>query len=171
MGRPQCKEDENIIRAIRSSDWDEKHNRWSSNLFRGPKTSVSRLKILSMEDVFTIFCKDLHKPPVHKVIKGGEINVGQLKRIGLEYEQNGKPKSTIISVEEDPLFNHPVLMDNPAHAEIVNKLTRTLAFNIINALTFHKPPPCNKLNIGGSVVAIAVIITILVAAVTYLGGM
>lgn len=142
MNRPECPREENIVRAIRSSDWDAEHNRWSSNLFRGPNTSVSRLTILDLDKLFKIFCKDLHKPPVHRVIKCSEINVGVLQDLGKQFCVGKKSQPVTITVEEVPIKNDPVLTDNPAHAEIPQKLPRTLAFEIIKSLKEHEAPEC-----------------------------
>ena len=141
MCRPKCSHDENVVRAIRSSDWDAKANRWSSNLFTGPNTSVSRLKILPLRKLFGIFFKELHNPPVHKVIKAGEINVGKLHQLGQDFLVNKKPRKTTIIVEQDPVVGIPGQVDNPAHAEIPHpKLPRSLALEIIANLKMHEAP-------------------------------
>lgn len=140
MSRKICPDNEDIVRAIRSSDWDEKHNRWSSNLFKGPNTSVSRLTILPLNSIFKIFFFELHKPPVHKVIKAGEIRIEKLKKLGNNFVVNGKPQITTITVEADPIIGQSGIPDNPAHAEIPQKLPRSLALEIIKQLQFHNPP-------------------------------
>ncbi len=146
MEKKECSRGEDIVRAIRSSHWDESKQRWSSDLFRGPHTSVSRLRILSLSKIFDIFLEDLHRPPVHRVVKAGQIKVGNLIDLGLDFQNNGKPAPRKISVEEAPIEGHPEYTDNPAHAEIPQKLPRTLAFQIINRLELHNaPPPYRKL--------------------------
>ena len=90
MEKKECSRGEDIVRAIRSSHWDESKQRWSSDLFRGPHTSVSRLRILPLSEIFDIFMKDLHRPPVHRVVKAGQINVGDLINLGLNFQNNGK---------------------------------------------------------------------------------
>ena len=140
--RQTCSNEENIIRCIRSSDWDQKRKRWSSNLFCGPETSVSRTKILPIKRLEKIFCSDLHKPPNHKVLKTGEIKVGELKKLGEKFEVNGKLDKRIITVVEDPICNNDTLNDNPAHALVMEKLPRSLSFNIIANLNIRNSPPC-----------------------------
>lgn len=127
----ECLPDENIVRAILSSHWDPKHERFSSDLFRGPGISVSRLVILCLEKLFAIFHNELDKPnlsPPNIVEWAGEINVGLLQKVGLEH----KPNPTNITVIPKP--TEP----NPAHAEIPQKLSKGLAKSIIKALKIHR---------------------------------
>lgn len=131
MPRPQCSPEENILRAIHTAHWDERRNRWSSSLFKGPGTSVSRLAILSMTELFAIFHRDLDSPPKNRrVVGGGEINIGLLQEVGWGFQD----KPTGLTVEEDPLET------NPAHAEIPQDISKGLAFAIIRALTLHNDP-------------------------------
>lgn len=139
MPPEHCSNDEDIVRAIRSSDWDKKHGRYSSNLFRGPATSVSRLKILELRKIFRIFYKELHKPPKHKVLSAGKIRVCTLKNLGNSFTDNGKPDQRDITVVGKPTTT------NPSHAEILEKLPRGLALKIIEELQIHKPPSILKL--------------------------
>ncbi|MHB9074735.1 MAG: hypothetical protein ACYC6G_14560 [Desulfobaccales bacterium] len=127
----ECLNEENIVRAILSSHWDQKHERFSSDLFRGPGISVSRLVILSLEKLFEIFHKELDRlnlSPQNIVEWAGEINVGLLKDIGLNHKKN-PTEITVISMPTD---------SNPAHAEIPQKLSKGLAKSIIKALKIHK---------------------------------
>lgn len=169
MSRPECDPSENILRSIRSSDWDKNNERYSSNLFTGPNTSVGRLGILPKEELFTIFCGELHKPPVHRVLKGGELQVGRLIDLGKSFISNKKPDPRKITVEEDPVKDDPVLLDNPAHAEIVQKLPRGLAFDIIEELKMHKAPYCSFLDLMDSgIVPYFVILFIVLMVATFL---
>ncbi len=129
-----CDGDERVVRAIRSSDWDCKKQRWSSNLFTGPDTSVSRLKILELKKLFIIFFRQLHKPPAHEVLAAGEIEVNHLQKLGNEFRPNGKPDPRVITVIEKKL------KDNPAHAEIRERLPRSLSHKIIEELEMHSAP-------------------------------
>jgi hypothetical protein len=130
MIRPIVDQKENIIRAIRTADWDNRKNRFSSDLFRGPNTSVSRLSILCLSQLFEIFHRDLDRilsDPPNIVRWAGEINVEELQHIGLTYQN-----SIHIIVEKDPIPN------NIAHAEIIQKLSRGLSIKIINSLVIHE---------------------------------
>jgi len=73
-----------------------------------------------------IFRRDLTSPP-EKLLKGiGEINIGELQSIGAAADP---PVS--ITVEEAPL------PDNPAHAEIPQKLSKGISKRIVERLTWH----------------------------------
>ncbi len=126
MNRPKCSREENIVRAICDSHFDKRNNRISSYVFVGPNTSVSRLMILSLDELFKIFHRDLDKPPKSKVIASSEINVGKLQDIG---KNHNEPQA--ITVEIDPL------PENKAHAVIPQKLSRSLALKIISELKIH----------------------------------
>ena len=130
MIRPLVNSKENIVRAIRAADWDKKKNRFSSDLFKGPYTSVSRLSILSLKELFEIFHRDLDRKfsdPPNIVCWAGEINVGNMQYIGSTHQ-----KPTQITVEQDPSPN------NIAHAEIIQRLSRGLSIKIINSLIIHE---------------------------------
>jgi hypothetical protein len=135
MPRPLCPPEENILRAIHTAFWDTSKNRWTSELFKGEKVSVSRLAILSMEALFAIFHAELDSPPRNRyVVGGGEINIGSLQQIALNYEHPIK-----LTVEEDPIEADPArrIEANPAHAEIPQNITKGLARKIIAALIIH----------------------------------
>lgn len=122
MSRPLCEDHENILRAINEANWDAGKNRGNSSLFKGPNTSVSRLAVTSKAEIMDIFRAELRCP----VVCAGEINVGNLKQIGLLHE-------SVITVEQDP-----IIPTNPAHAEIPQRITaRKLAYAILDSLELH----------------------------------
>lgn len=129
MARPKCHPSENIVRAITTADWDEVEQRAQSSLFRGSHTSVSRLAVLGLRELFAIFRRDLEKYP-RLVLKAGEINVGVLQEIGRQHVH-----PTELTVEQDPLE------DNPAHAEIPQQISKGLATRINKSLQLRDPPP------------------------------
>jgi hypothetical protein len=124
----ECADSEQIIRAITTAHYDEVEQRVNSGLFLGPGTSVSRLAVLSLAEIFDIFKRDLGQPP-QRVFYAGEINVGVLQQMGREHNQ-----PTVITVEKKPEPN------NPAHAEIPQKIPRGLSKKIIKALKRHPAP-------------------------------
>jgi len=117
MSRPECSRDEDILRAVCEAHWDGK--RFDTGLFANKGVSVSRLAIASFQEICTIFRKTIKAP----VVTTAEINVGHLQDIG---NSNVPPK--ILTVEEDPFD------DNPAHAEIPQRISPGLAKRIINVL-------------------------------------
>ena len=136
MIRSQISPEENIVRAIHHTWWDIKDGRKSSSIFKGEHISVSRLAILNLRELFPIFHRQLDTSPSGTIIGAGEINVGQLQKIGREFLE----KPTEITVEEDPTKEDAEkgLIENPAHAEIPQKISRGLAKRIIKELVFHK---------------------------------
>lgn len=129
MARRECDSSENIVRAITTANWDEKEGRAQSSLFIGPNTSVSRLAVLDLADLFEIFRRELGQHP-RRVLMAGEINIGTMQEIGRAYE----PKPTEITVEEAPEPN------NPAHAEIPQTLSRGLSKRLRDSLKMHPAP-------------------------------
>ncbi len=136
MVRLQIPPEENIVRAIHFAWWDIEADRKSSSIFKGENISVSRLAILSLIELFPIFHRQLDTSPNGKIVGAGEINVGNLQNIGREFVEN----PTEITVEEDPTKENPEkrVVENPAHAEIPQKISRGLANKIIKELIFHK---------------------------------
>lgn len=132
MPRPEISSEENIVRAIHQAWWDETENRKESSIFKGQNISVSRLVILDLTIIFEILHKQLDSSPNGVVIGVGEINIGNLQEIGKEFINPLE-----ISVEEYPLE------ENPAHAEIPQKISRGLAKKIIDKLLFHNDKNTN----------------------------
>ncbi|MDO8140392.1 MAG: hypothetical protein Q6358_02740 [Candidatus Brocadiales bacterium] len=129
MNRAECPREEDIVRALCDSHFDKTHNRFSSYVFVGPNTSVSRLLILPLNELFKIFHRDLDKPQKSKVIASGEINVGKLQDIG---KNHNEPQAITVKIDPFP--------ENKAHAIIPQKLSRSLAKKIIRELRFHASP-------------------------------
>lgn len=131
MPRPECPPEENVLRAIHSAHWDERNERYSSSLFKGSGTSVSRLSVRGMAELFAIFHRELDSVPKHRFVRsGGEINVGRLQQVGRGYQN----RPTDLTVEQAPTET------NPAHAEIPQNISKGLAFEIIRELTIHTDP-------------------------------
>ena len=120
----QCSPDETLLRAIIQADWDSKRDRWSSDLFKGERTSVSRLNVRSFAVTVAIFQRDFNQRRGGPVIAVGEISVEKLQAVAISFSDN----PTILTVVAKPLDA------NPGHAEIPQKISRGLAFRIIKAL-------------------------------------
>lgn len=121
-----CTPAEDIIRAIQSAHFDPKNRRVSPNLFEGTNNSVSRLKILPLEEILAIFRQTLHNPPRVSLMGAGEISVEALQKVGAAYKD-----AIRITVKICPTKR------NPAHAEIPQKISRGLAKQIIRVLKFY----------------------------------
>lgn len=119
--------DEDVVRAILTDKWDGQ--RTSPSLFKGQDVSVSRLALIPLADHWDMFRMRLENPPERRLERIGEINVGQLQRIGRNYKNPIE-----LTVEPKPEDW------NRAHAEIPQKITRGLANKIIEALKLHAPP-------------------------------
>jgi hypothetical protein len=124
--RSECPATENVVRAVTTATWDVTNQRAHYGCFRGPNASVSRLAILGLQDLFAIFRRDLTEPPNKLLIGAGEINVGMIQTIGATAEDPIR-----ITVEIDPL------PDNPAHAEIPQRLPKGISKRIVEAWTWH----------------------------------
>src|SRR6266487_2552982 len=98
-----CPPEENVLRAIHTAHWDPAKDRFSSELFKGSYTSVSRLALLGLDELFGIFHRALDSPQGRRVVAAGEINVGRLQQIGREFRSN----PTNLTVEEDPTDTDP----------------------------------------------------------------
>ena len=138
MPRPEVSSEENIVRAIHNAWWDIENDVKHSSIFKDSRgnISVSRLSILSLDKLFEIFHQQLDSSPNGKIIAAGEINVGRLVEIGLEHKEN----PTNLTVEKAPIEENKAKgeVENPAHAEIPQKISKGLANRIIKELIFHK---------------------------------
>jgi hypothetical protein len=129
MIRPECGEDEDVVRAITTAHWDPEEGRISSSLFKGEHISVSRLRILDLPLLMDLFDRELVRPPERSVRGAGEIRVGRLKQIGREFQHPAD-----LTVEQDPTPS------NPAHAEIPQRISKGLSRRIVDALVLHPHP-------------------------------
>jgi hypothetical protein len=121
MPRPLCSRDEDILRAVYEAHWDGR--RLDSELFEGRGISVSRLTILAYPELCAIFKRTIKSP----IVKTAEIKVGDLQDIG-----NTHTPSKELTVEVAPSTN------NPAHAEIPQKISRSLARKIVSVVTLRE---------------------------------
>lgn len=124
MEKEECPPEEEVLRAIRRADWDKRKNRYSSSLFKGCDISISRLAILSYNEIVKIFRADFDDRPTGPLEATGQISVGELQKIGTNYKAN----PTNLTVVPKPL------KDNCAHAEIPQNISKGLAKQIIGAL-------------------------------------
>lgn len=127
MPRPEVSPEENILRAIHSAWWDVQTDRKYSSIFKGENISVSRLSVLSLSELFSIFRADLDTSPNGAIVGAGEINVGRLREIARNH-----------TVQLDLRVEKAPLPENSAHAEIPQKISKGLANTIIRELLFHR---------------------------------
>jgi hypothetical protein len=115
---------EDIARAICSDKFDPATGEMSASLFKGTGTSVSRLSICALENTWDLFRQRVEKPPERTLERIGVINVGCLAEIGRTFTAH----PTALTVEAVPLE------DYPSHAEIPQRISRGLAFEIVRNL-------------------------------------
>ena len=125
-----CCSEEQVLRAIRSNEWDNNRLLRPSSLAK-PDLSVSRLKIYSKRRIFAIFHRDFDYTQAHFLF-AFNFNVGELEKCSLDFRSNLKQKEqnnfVPIKVKADPLLN-----DNESHAIVEPKITRGLANHIIKS--------------------------------------
>ena len=117
------------MRGILRAHWDEEKGEYTSSLFRGPNTSVSRLRIFPKERIIDIFKADFDAHIDGPVIGTGEIVIADLIKLGKEYKDGkGKPRPQLVTVIPKPTAT------NDSHAEVVEEFTRGFARKVIVAL-------------------------------------
>jgi len=126
--------EEQVVRAICSDKFDRSNGRVSPSLFKGPNTSVSRLAVIPLSLQWRKLAATVQKLPGRKLEQLGEIGVGPLEDLGLNYVANGIPMKVALSVVDDPLPT------NEAHAVIPENITAGLGSAICRALKFHELP-------------------------------
>lgn len=133
MPREQVPDNEEIVRGITSAHYDPVHDQISSDVFcrRKEEVSVNRLAICTLKEIFGILRRKLEKPGQSiQLLKVGQIQVGFLKRVCVEF----KHKSTPITIEADPED------DDLSHAVIPQRISDGLAKEIIRNLNFPPEP-------------------------------
>jgi hypothetical protein len=86
--------------------------------------------ILPIQEIVRIFKADFDGRPTGPLDATGEINVGELKRIGAAHEFAPK----MLTVKPMPTA------ENPAHAEIPEKISTGLSKSIIRKLKISRMP-------------------------------
>ncbi len=126
--------EEQIVRAICSDKFDRSSGRVSPSLFKGPNTSVSRLTVIPLPLQWRKLAATVQKLPGRKLERLGEIGVGALEDLGLDYVANGTPMKVTLSVVADPVPT------NEAHAIIPENISAGLGSAICRVLTYHELP-------------------------------
>jgi hypothetical protein len=146
----QLGDEEHIVRGVYENEYsDDGKARLSSKVFRGPETSVNRLKF-TWETVW-YFLRKGQKPPSRILHKGLEITVGELKAIGKAFTKQAsggarEKDSREITVIADPCWvKDPITGENSerneAHAYIKEKLPDSMAKeDIPKACRWNTPP-------------------------------
>lgn len=111
-------DDEGIVRAICSDKFDGE--RVSPSAYTGDNVSVSRLAILSIEDLWQILAEEASSPPERVLMRLGKNHVRDVMTVGME---SVPPVS--LGVHADPTEA------NPAHAEIRPRLSRGQANRLL----------------------------------------
>jgi hypothetical protein len=126
--------EEQIVRAVCSDKFDRSSGRVSPSLFKGPNTSVSRLTIIPLPLQWRKLAATVQKLPGRRLERLGEIGVGPLEDLGLNYVANDKPMPITLSVVADA---QPT---NEAHALIPENITTGLGSAIVRTLNYHDLP-------------------------------
>ena len=111
LARDSLSGEEQVVMALITPFYDAEHNRVSKSAFEKPDTSVSRLSVSKLEDIISVFRRDLDRP--HRLVEGyGLINVEAIRCAGKDVDDLD------LDVTADPI-ECPVESINKAHAEIV----------------------------------------------------
>lgn len=75
-----CPSDEDIVRMIHKASWDARHKRLTLSFFKEePNNSVSRLKIKTLPELYSIFRK--YKGWDKNLVGSGSINIAMFQEI------------------------------------------------------------------------------------------
>ena len=123
----QIAESELVVRAGRHPYWDPTLKRATPSAFTQTEVSVSRLAVLNIEGIVSIFNKDFgdrsdSNGESMRVRGFGQATVAQIiqeaeKPIG----DPGTVPNLVLTVVEDKIENDPNTTDNPAHALICGR--------------------------------------------------
>lgn len=149
--------DEEIVRAGMYPYWDADLKRATPSAFTSVEVSVSRLAILDLAHIVSIFKKDfngrVHIDGEHMEVRGtGRAPVAKVIQQA-EQPTNDKHNSlpnVVLTVVEDKIENEPGTTDNPAHALICGwdrenltqsrKISRGLAKRLLDVFRWEPLP-------------------------------
>jgi hypothetical protein len=107
-----CAPDEIIVRAIHTEHYDATTRILRPKVFEGRDVSVSRLQILTIEELFPIFTADIDAPPERIIIQVGSLKVQELMRLAQDNPNLETKQSAKLDVIQDPC---PVQKDYKQH--------------------------------------------------------
>jgi hypothetical protein len=97
-----CAPDEIIVRAIDTQHYDPQTGILRPKLFEGRDVSVSRLQILTLEELFFIFTADIDAPPERTVIQVAILHVQELVDIAKNFIHFETKRAVTLNVVQDP---------------------------------------------------------------------
>lgn len=106
-----CAPHEIIVRAIHTGHYDASTGILRPKLFEGRNISVSRLQILPIHELFSIFTADIDAPSQF-IIQVASLEVQELMNLAKAYTNPETKQSTNLSVIQDPC---PVQQDYKQH--------------------------------------------------------
>jgi hypothetical protein len=115
MGVDSVPDGDNILRALKDSQYDPRTTDVAPSCLTDESISVNHIGSVPIDEHFRIFKRVLKQGEIYNAAI--EINVGRLRRLAAEYT----PKPTTLNVVMDPKD------DNPHHALILGKITRGIA--------------------------------------------
>jgi hypothetical protein len=135
-----CAPDEIIIRAIHTQYYDAEKGILRPKLFEGRDVSVSRLDILTIEELFPIFTADIDAPPERIIIQVGSLQVQELMRLAKGNPNSETKQFANLNIIQDPC---PVQQDYKKHPKASFNETCICPHNSSQA---HCPEHSNKAN-------------------------
>lgn len=112
-------DDEELVRALHEPFWDAKTQRASKSAFTQEEVSVSRLAVMSYDEIVTIFQHDLNNSDANG---GAGRVVGATAIVAAGFVNTTCAANTladvVVDIVEDPVINEPPQLDNPSHALI-----------------------------------------------------
>ncbi len=128
-----CANDECILRAIRSLQWDK--NRISPSALTDSELSVSRLSVYTSKQILSIYHRDFDPTP-NPYSVSLELNVGEIHSTSAAHIAN-MPRKDRAGKQPLKILNDP-LPENKAHAIADGKVTRGLANQLLSIGTVRK---------------------------------
>lgn len=106
-------DEEALVRALHEPFWDEKNKRATKSAFTQTDVSVSRIGIISYDEIVAVLQNDLNTD-IRRVGATATLTAGSVRSVC-----SGNLKAdVVVEVVEDPILEQPGLSDNPSHALI-----------------------------------------------------
>lgn len=107
------RDDEVLVRALHLPFWDSVNQRGTKSAFHQEEVSVSRVGILTYDEIVGVFKADLASVEATAEISAGDIRQASASPTNIS--------DVVVEILAEPIKDDPKLTDNPAHAALKGK--------------------------------------------------
>lgn len=126
---------EELVRAVCTDKFDKDKGTISPSLMMGPDTSVSRTKVIPLNDHWELFRRCVQKPEKERLlVMISTIDIDSLRSVAAVHDKEASTRHDIKVV----ISPNECWTPREGHAEIKGKISRGLANKLIGKLIYWK---------------------------------